>query len=155
MFVKPADIEQSESSAEMAFKALLWYCRPVEDGVWAKAAASSFGSYTPCAIDSLVMCISYLILLGLCIYRIWGIRKNYGVKRFRLRSNYYNYMLGLLAAVCTAEPILRLVMDWSMFNLDGQSGLAPYEVSSHLLFLSYYHVCIKILMYSGISYFRK
>ncbi|KAK9267442.1 hypothetical protein L1049_009868 [Liquidambar formosana] len=117
----------------MAFKPLDWYCRPVANGVWKKAAESALGAYTPCGIDSLVVSISHLVLLGLCIYRIWLIKKDFKVKRFRLRLNYYNYLLGLLASCCTAEPLFRMVMGISIFNLDGQTGLAPFEMVSSII----------------------
>ena len=112
----------------MGFKPLSWYCQPAAYGVWAKVVDSVFGSYTPCAIDSLVISISHLVLLGLCCYRIWLIKRNSKAHRFCLRSNFYNYMLGLLAGSSTAEPLLRLVMDISIFNLDGKIGFAPFEV---------------------------
>ncbi|KAH7568509.1 hypothetical protein JRO89_XS06G0008600 [Xanthoceras sorbifolium] len=114
----------------MAFGPLNWYCRPVTNGVWAKAVDSAFGSCTTCAIDSLVICISHLVLLCLGIYRICLIKKSSKAQKFRLRSNYYNYMLGLLAGYCTAEPLLRLVMGISIFNLDGETSLAPFEMVS-------------------------
>lgn len=114
----------------MAFEPLLWYCRPVADGVWARAVQNAFGAYTPCAVDSLVVCISHLVVLGLCCYRVWRIKKDFKVQRFCLRSKFYNHVLGLLAAYCTAEPLFRLIMGISVLNLDGQPGLAPFEVSS-------------------------
>ena len=110
-------------------KALVWYCRPMANGVWAKTVDTAFGAYTPCAIDSLVICISHLVLLGLCLYRIWLIiDNNTKAKKYCLRTKYYNYMLGLLAAYCTFQPLLRLFMNVSIFNLDGQTALAPFEV---------------------------
>lgn len=111
----------------MAFKPFDWYCQPVADGVWAKSVENAFGIYTPC-VDSLVIFFSYVIVVGLCLYRIWRIKKDFKVKRFQLRSNYYNYVLGILAAYCTAEPLFRLVMGVSAVNLDGQNGLSPFEV---------------------------
>ncbi|KAF7840257.1 ABC transporter C family member 2-like [Senna tora] len=114
----------------MAFEPLDWYCRPVANGVWTKVVENSFGAYTPCAVNSLVVVISHLILLGLCLYRIWLIKKDFKVKRFCLRSKLYNYILGLLAGCCTAEPLFRLVMGISVLNLDGQTGLAPFEMVS-------------------------
>lgn len=114
----------------MAFKPLSWFCRPVANGVWAKAVENAFGVYTPCATDSLVISLSHLVLLGLCLYRIWRIKKDFKVQRFCLRSNYYNYFLGFLAGYCTAEPLFRLVMGISILNLDGQAGLAPFEMVS-------------------------
>ncbi|KAK7303090.1 hypothetical protein RJT34_13989 [Clitoria ternatea] len=114
----------------MAFEPLDWYCRPVANGVWAKAVENAFGAYTPCVVDSLVISISHLVLMGLCIYRIWLIKKNFTVKRFRLRSNLYNYLLGLLALYCVAEPLYRLIMGVSVLNLDGQTRLAPFEIIS-------------------------
>ncbi|KAL5577348.1 hypothetical protein UlMin_019047 [Ulmus minor] len=117
----------------MGFKPLSWYCQPAAYGVWAKVVDSAFGSYTPCAIDSLVISISHLVLLGLCCYRIWLIKRNSKAHRFCLRSNFYNYMLGLLAGLSTAEPLLRLVMDISIFNLDGKTGFAPFEIISLII----------------------
>ncbi|GAV87978.1 ABC_tran domain-containing protein/ABC_membrane domain-containing protein [Cephalotus follicularis] len=117
----------------MAFEPFVWYCQPVANGIWKKQVDSAFGAYTPCAFDSLVISISHLVLLGLCLYRIWLIKKNSKALRFRLRSNLYNYVLGLLAGYCTAEPLLRLEMDISIFNLDGQTGLAPFEIISLII----------------------
>ncbi|KAL6197137.1 hypothetical protein ACLB2K_032749 [Fragaria x ananassa] len=116
----------------MGFKAIDWYCQPEANGVWAKAV-SAFGSYTPCAMDSMVICISHLVLLGLCCYRVWMIKKNLKARRFRLRSNYYNYLLGLLAGYSTAEPLLRLVVGLPLFNPFGKSGFAPFEVTSSFI----------------------
>ncbi|GLT97105.1 hypothetical protein SLE2022_146880 [Rubroshorea leprosula] len=117
----------------MGFEPLNWYCRPVANGVWTKEADSSFGAYTPCAIDSLVISISHLVLLGLCLYRIWLIKKHAKAQRFCLRSNWYNYLLGLLSGYCVAEPLSRLVMGISVFNLDGETGLAPFEATSSII----------------------
>ncbi|KAL7212544.1 hypothetical protein ACSBR2_015274 [Camellia fascicularis] len=118
----------------MGFEPLVWYCQPVANGVWAKVVENAFGAYTPCATDTLVVSISNLVLMGLCLYRIWLTKKDFTVQRFRLRSNYYNYMLVLLAAYCTAEPLFRLVMGLSALNLDGQTGgLAPFEMVSLMI----------------------
>ncbi|KAL9355570.1 hypothetical protein Peur_053540 [Populus x canadensis] len=115
----------------MGLEALVWYCRPMANGVWAKEVDNAFGAYTPCAIDSIVICISHLVLLGLCLYRIWLIiDNNTKVQKYCLRTNYYNYMLGFLAAYCTVQPLLRLFMDVSIFNLDGQTSLSPFELVS-------------------------
>uniref|UniRef100_A0A166CKC3 ABC-type xenobiotic transporter n=1 Tax=Daucus carota subsp. sativus TaxID=79200 RepID=A0A166CKC3_DAUCS len=116
----------------MAFKPFDWYCQPVADGVWAKSVENAFGIYTPC-VDSLVIFFSYVIVVGLCLYRIWRIKKDFKVKRFQLRSNYYNYVLGILAAYCTAEPLFRLVMGVSAVNLDGQNGLSPFEIATLII----------------------
>nr|GLL30133.1 ABC transporter C family member 2-like isoform X2 [Ipomoea trifida] len=117
----------------MAFKPLDWYCQPVKNGVWSKAVENAFGAYTPCATDSLVISVSQLVVLGLCLYRIWKIMKDFSIQRFRLRSNYYNYMLGLLAAYCAGQPLYRLVMGISVLNVDGQTGIAPYETVSLII----------------------
>lgn len=114
---------------KMTFEPLDWYCRPVANGVWTRSVENAFGAYTPCAVDSLVISVSNLILLGLCIYRIWLIKKDFTVKRFHLRSNLYNYILGLLALYCVAEPLYRLILGISVLNLDGQTQFAPFEVS--------------------------
>ncbi|XP_019430887.1 PREDICTED: ABC transporter C family member 2-like isoform X2 [Lupinus angustifolius] len=114
----------------MTFKPLDWYCQPVARGVWTTAVENAFGAYTPCAVDSLVISVSHLILLGLCIYRIWLITKDFTVKRFCLRSKLYNYILGLFAAYCVAESLFRLIRGMSILNLDGQTHLAPFEIVS-------------------------
>ncbi|KAK9267317.1 hypothetical protein L1049_009740 [Liquidambar formosana] len=114
----------------MAFKPLVWYCRPGENGLWGKLVENAFGVYTPCAIDSLVVAVSHLVLLGLCLYRVWRIKKDFKVQRFCLRSNIFNYLLGFLAGYSTAEPLFRLVMGISVLNLDGPTGLAPFEMVS-------------------------
>ncbi|GFP81214.1 ABC transporter c family member 2 [Phtheirospermum japonicum] len=114
----------------MAFKPFEWYCKPVENGVWSKAVENAFGAYTPCASDSLVVCISHLVLLGLCLNRLWKLKNDYSIQRFRLRSNYYNYLLGLLALYSTGEPLFRLFTGISAFNVDGELGFAPYEIAS-------------------------
>lgn len=123
----------------MAFKPFEWYCQPVNDGVWARAVENAFGAYTPCATNSLVIGICHLVLLGLCINRLWRIKRDFSVQRFLLRSNYYNYFLGLLALYCTGEPLFRLIMGISVLNVDGQPGLAPYEVNCFLF--PYFNVC--------------
>ncbi|KAH7838914.1 hypothetical protein Vadar_032648 [Vaccinium darrowii] len=116
----------------MGFHPLTWYCRPDANGVWATITDSTFGAYTPCGIDSLVVGTSHLVLLCLCFYRIWLIKKGRKVQRYSLRSNNYNHLLGLLAGYCTAEPLFRLVMGISIFDLDGQTGLLPFEDSKGL-----------------------
>ncbi|XP_076899720.1 ABC transporter C family member 2-like [Bidens hawaiensis] len=129
----------------MGFKPLDSYCRPVENSVWATAIENEFGPYTPCATDSLVTGISHLVLLGACIYRIWVTKKNMKVQRFKLRSNLYNYWLGLLAFYCTAEPLFRLIMGVSAFNVDGETGLAPYEIVT-LLIKAFTWCCMLIMI---------
>ncbi|KAL5097024.1 hypothetical protein RYX36_001351 [Vicia faba] len=114
----------------MAFKPAVWYCQPVENGVWTRTVQNAFGAYTPCAVNNLVIGISHLVVLGLCVYRIWLIKKDSKAKRFCLRSNIYNYVLGILAAYSVAEPLYRLIMGVSVLNLDGQSQLAPFEITS-------------------------
>ncbi|KAM7505799.1 hypothetical protein LguiB_004703 [Lonicera macranthoides] len=117
----------------MTFGPLIWYCRPVANGLWARAVENAFGAYTSCATDSLVTCMSHLVLLGLCLYRIWLTKKDYKAHRFRLMSTCYNYILGLLAVYCTAEPLYRLFNGISVLNVDGQKGLAPFEMVSLII----------------------
>lgn len=113
----------------MAFEPLVWYCQPVANTAWTKVVDGAFGVYTSCAINSMVISISHLVLLGLCCYRIFLIKKNSKIQRFSLSSKCYSCILGLLAGCCTIEPLLRLLMGISIFNLNGETGLAPYEVS--------------------------
>ncbi|XP_020586974.1 ABC transporter C family member 2-like [Phalaenopsis equestris] len=114
----------------MAFEPLVWYCRPVANGKWAKFAENAFGAYTPCGIETIVLGISYLVLFGCCFYRIWRSTKDYTVQRYRLKSPYFNYILGILALYCATGPLIRLFMGLSMVNLDGQTSFAPFEVVS-------------------------
>ncbi|KAF2310829.1 hypothetical protein GH714_017491 [Hevea brasiliensis] len=70
----------------MAFEPLVWYCRPVANGLWTRAVENAFGAYTPCATDTLVVVISHLVLMALCFYRIWLTKKDFKIQRFCLRS---------------------------------------------------------------------
>ncbi|KAI4371822.1 hypothetical protein MLD38_010126 [Melastoma candidum] len=117
----------------MASDPLVWYCQPVTNGVWGKLVDNAFGVYTPCAVDSLVVSVSHLVLLGLCLYRIWRTRRDFKVQRFCLRSKLFNYLLGLLAAYNMAEPLFRLIMGISVLNLDGQNGISPFEIVSLII----------------------
>ncbi|GMH26067.1 hypothetical protein Nepgr_027910 [Nepenthes gracilis] len=112
----------------MAFKSLNWYCCPV-DGIWPEVAENAFGAYTPCEIGTVVS-VSNLVLFSSCVHRIWQISKDHKVKRFYMRFSFINYMLGLMAACFVAEPLFRLVRVISLFDLDGKTGLAPFEVVS-------------------------
>ncbi|XP_049399177.1 ABC transporter C family member 12-like isoform X3 [Solanum stenotomum] len=113
----------------MIFDALVWYCKPVANGIWAKETNSAFGAYTPCAIES-ADCISNVVLFVLCVSRLWLVRMDHNIRRFQLRSKYYNYILILLGSCCAAEPLLRLFMGISIFNLDAETDLAPFEMVS-------------------------
>ncbi|KAK6917096.1 ABC transporter-like, ATP-binding domain [Dillenia turbinata] len=117
----------------MGFKPLNWYCKPEVFDVLKNEGDSTFGAYTPCAIDSLVVSISNMVLLGLCMWRIRLTMKNFKVKRFNLKSNKYNYLLGLLAAYCTAEPLFQVVMGISILNPGGLSGFVPFEIISLII----------------------
>ncbi|KAE9593921.1 putative xenobiotic-transporting ATPase [Lupinus albus] len=112
----------------MGFEPLIWYCQPEENNIWSKTVNSAFGSYTPCAINTFVISTSNLILMGLCLYRMWLIVRNAKAQRFCLSSNYYNYVLAILAAYCAAQPLLRLLNGISAFNLNGETDFYPYEI---------------------------
>lgn len=120
----------------MGFKPLIWYCRPVKNGVWEEETQSAFGAYTPCAIDSVVIGISHLVLLGLCLYRVCLITMNRRIRMFKLKSNLYNFILGLLSAYSAAEPLIRLITGISIFNFHPHSGFAPFEVCDSVIFSS-------------------
>ncbi len=112
---------------DMGFDPLEWYCQPVNGGVWSDVE-NAFGAYTPCGTETLVVCISYFALFGVCFYRIWRTTRDYTVQRYKLRSPYYNYMLGLLVVLCIAESLYRIATGTSIMNLDGETSLAPFEV---------------------------
>ena len=98
--------------------------------MWARTVQNAFGGYTPCAVDSLVIFVSHLVFLGLRCYWIWLIKKDFKAKRSCLRLKLYNYVLAFLAAYSTVEPLFRLIVGISVLNLDGQAGLAPFEIGS-------------------------
>ena len=139
------------SGPKMGFEPLIWYCQPASNSIWAKAVDSAFGSYTPCAINTVVISTSNLVLMGLCLYRIWLITSNAKAQRFCLSSNYYNYVLGMLAGYCAVQPLLRLITGTSAFNLNGETGFAPFEVglssNMHTLMRSLSSACI---LYSSV-----
>lgn len=138
----------------MGFEPLEWYCKPVANGAWTKQVDNAFGAYTPCATDSFVLGISHLVMLVLCLYRIFLTLKNHKVERFCLRSKLYSYFLALLAAYATAEPLFRLIMGVSVLDLD-EPGLPPFEVLYFFFELEIYsyilvcYVCfaLKILLF--------
>ncbi|KAH6773481.1 multidrug resistance-associated protein 2 [Perilla frutescens var. frutescens] len=132
---------------KMGFDPLDWFCRPVAHGVWAQETDSAFGAFTPCAIDSVVGNITHLVLLGLCLYRVWLINTNPKVQRYSLRSKFYNYVLTVLAGCCAAEPLFRFIMGISIFNLDLESGLAPFEmVHLGIEFISWCSMVVMLLI---------
>ncbi|XP_051129037.1 ABC transporter C family member 12-like isoform X2 [Andrographis paniculata] len=133
-------------SEQMGFDPLAWYCRPVINGIWARETNSTFGAYAPCAIDSVVGNVSHLVLLALLLYRIWLITMNPKLKRFILRSNLYNYALALLSSCCAAQPLFRLIMGISIFNLDGEMSLAPFEIVEVVIeFLTWCSMVVMLL----------
>ncbi|XP_010460830.1 PREDICTED: ABC transporter C family member 11 isoform X1 [Camelina sativa] len=112
-------------------QALNWYCKPIAQGFWEKAPDGAFGAYTPCAIDSLVMIASHLVLLSLCFYRIWITLDNAKAAQvYVLRNMYYHFVLGVLACYCFIEPVLRLVMRISLFDVGEETDLPPFEFAS-------------------------
>jgi hypothetical protein len=134
----------------MGFEPLIWYCKPEPNSIWEKIGDSAFGSYTPCAINTLVISTSNLVLMCLCLYRIWLLTFNAKAQRFCLKSNYYNYILGMLASYCAFQPLLRLFTGNSAFNLNEETDFAPFEVSLSNKCLLYKHFSYKCLC---INYF--
>jgi hypothetical protein len=114
---------------QMSFEPFIWYCKPEPNSIWEKIGDCAFGSYTPCAINAFVISTSNVVLMCLCLYRIWLITFNAKVQRFCLISNYYNYILGMLASYCAFQPLLRLFIGNSAFNLNEETDFAPFEVS--------------------------
>ncbi|CAA0823750.1 ABC transporter C family member 2 [Striga hermonthica] len=130
----------------MGFKPLVWFCRPSTNAIWARETDSALGAYTPCAVDSIVGNVSHLVLLGLCLYRMWLIKFNPKVQRFCLRTSFYNYALAFLASCCAAEPLFRLVKEISLFNLDEEMGFAPFEmVHLGIEFISWCSMVVMLL----------
>ncbi|RZC59710.1 hypothetical protein C5167_007015 [Papaver somniferum] len=67
---------------------------------WSKLAQNGLG------FTHLVVWPLHLVLLSLCIPDLENYQGFYG-SEFRLRSNYSSYFLGLLAAYCTEDPVVR------------------------------------------------
>uniref|UniRef100_A0A7N0VJT6 ABC-type xenobiotic transporter n=1 Tax=Kalanchoe fedtschenkoi TaxID=63787 RepID=A0A7N0VJT6_KALFE len=120
-------------SLPMTSNPISWYCRPVANGFWDKVAESALGPYTPCCIDTLVVSFSNLVLMCLCIHRILLIQKSHTVHKYQLTSRKYHIVLIILAALLTSEPLFRILSDTSIFNLDHQPGLPPFELVSILI----------------------
>ncbi|CAL5201249.1 unnamed protein product [Lathyrus oleraceus] len=131
----------------MGFEPLIWYCKPEPKSIWEKVVDSAFGSYTPCAITTLVVSTSNLVLMGLCLYRICLITFNAKAQRFCLKSNYYNYILGMLASYCAFQPLLRLFTGNSAFNLNDETDFAPFEITSLIIeSITWFSMIILILL---------
>ncbi|WJX30575.1 Multidrug resistance-associated protein 9 [Trifolium repens] len=131
----------------MGFEPLIWYCKPEPNSIWEKIGDSAFGSYTPCAINTLVFSISNLVLMFLCLYRIWLIAFNAKAQSFCLKSNYYNYILGMLASYCAFQPLLRLFTGNSVFNLNEETDFTPFEITSLIIeSLTWFSMIILILL---------
>lgn len=113
---------------KMGFAPLEWYCQPVPNGFWAKTSPNALGAYTPCGVETIVLGLSYLVLVALFSYRMWRTLKDTTVQKFHLQSNKFNYILGLLALYCMIGPLIRLFMGLSLVNFDGETGFPPFEV---------------------------
>ncbi|XP_074269631.1 ABC transporter C family member 12-like isoform X2 [Silene latifolia] len=111
----------------MGLTPLVWYCRPVENGVWERKGDTGFGAYVPCQMG-IVVSVSSFALMIVCAYRIWLTLMGSKCRRFCLRSKWFNYLLAVFAAAFAVEPLVRLMLTVSIFDLDGVSELAPFEV---------------------------
>jgi ATP-binding cassette, subfamily C (CFTR/MRP), member 1 len=136
----------------MGFHPLEWYCQPVQGGVWSQTVENALGMYTPCGTETVILGISHLALFGVCFYRTWQITKDLKVQRFSMKSKLYSYILMVFAAFCVAEPLFQVVMGYSIVNLDGQSSLAPFEVSNytglqHFTLFRQVLICITFLLW--------
>ncbi|XP_027340342.1 ABC transporter C family member 12-like isoform X3 [Abrus precatorius] len=139
----------------MGFEPLVWYCQPAQNRIWGRVVDSVFGSYTPCAIDTLVVSTSNLVLMGLCLYRIWLTIYNAKAQRLCLSSNYYNYLLGILAGCCAAQPLLRFLTGNSAFNLNGETGFAPFEITALIVEALTWSTMIILILLETKVYIRK
>ncbi|XP_074269620.1 ABC transporter C family member 12-like isoform X1 [Silene latifolia] len=111
----------------MGLTPLVWYCRPVENGVWGRMGKSRFGAYVPCQMG-IVLSVSSFALMIVCAYRIWLTFMGSKCRRFCLRSKWFNYLLAVIAAAFAVEPLVRFILNVSIFDLDGAPELAPFEV---------------------------
>ncbi|KAJ3698578.1 hypothetical protein LUZ61_002283 [Rhynchospora tenuis] len=139
----------------MGFDPLDWYCQPVQGGVWSRAVENAFGVYTPCGMQTVVLGISHLVLFGACFYRIWRSTKDLKVQRYNMKSKIYSYVLMIFAAFCVAEALFRVVMGYSIVNLDGQSSLAPFEVVTLLIEAAAWSCVLAMLITETKIYIRE
>nr|QGP74117.1 ABCC transporter [Sedum alfredii] len=114
----------------MTFSPIDYFCQPVENGFWDKVAGSALGPYKPCCINTLVVSITCLVLICICIHRILLMQKSHKVRRYKLTSRTYHFVMVLLSGLSTSEPLLRILTDTSIYNLDGTPGLPPFELVS-------------------------
>ncbi|KAG0591623.1 hypothetical protein KC19_1G189200 [Ceratodon purpureus] len=122
------------------------FCRPLEDGVWSRLP-SGFGAYTPCLVDTIIVNLSCIVLLFFTIQRIRSLVYGVSIERFKV-GNPWRYGPGLLlASFCAVAPLAQIALGVSTVNLDGESSMPPFEITT-LILLSFtwmavlaLHVC--------------
>lgn len=103
------------------------FCRPIPEGNWAKNLQNGFGAFTPCFMETVVVNVSYLVLLGLTLKRIQLLRSR-NLKRYTVRYKFMHVIAVLLALACAAAPIVQIFLKFSIINTEGQDNLPPFEV---------------------------
>ncbi|XP_024373624.1 ABC transporter C family member 2 [Physcomitrium patens] len=106
------------------------FCRPLESGVWANKLPSGFGAYTPCLVNSIIINLSSVVLLIFTIHRIRALVYGVSLERFKV-SNPWRYCPGfLLSFFCAVAPITQIMFGISTVNLDGESSMPPFEITT-------------------------
>ncbi|CAM6104569.1 unnamed protein product [Calypogeia fissa] len=101
------------------------YCNPVRGGVWDTKLENGFGPFTPCLVDSVVLGISYLILLGLVVRRIFYLRSPETPKKYSVQSKWGHGFAIFLASLCTLAPFLQIILGISLANTSEDGGSMP------------------------------
>jgi ABC-type multidrug transport system fused ATPase/permease subunit len=128
------------------------FCRPLDAGVWANKLPSGFGAYTPCVVDSVIVNISSLVLLFFTVQRIRALVYGVGIERFKVTNGWRYIPLFLLAAFCAAAPITQIILGVSTVNLDGESSMPPYEISTLVLVSLTWIAILTMLVFELKSY---
>ncbi|KAG6543930.1 hypothetical protein Mapa_014771 [Marchantia paleacea] len=105
------------------------FCRPVPEGNWAKNLQNGFGAYTPCFMETVVVNVSYLVLLVLTLKRIQLLR-SHNLRRYSVRYKFMHVIAVLLSLACAAAPIVQIFLKFSIINTEGQDNLPPFEIAN-------------------------
>ncbi|KAL2611008.1 hypothetical protein R1flu_022700 [Riccia fluitans] len=104
------------------------FCRPIPGGVWETKLTNGFGPLTPCFLDTIVVNVSYVVLLVMTVKRIQSLR-SLALKRFTLRAKSVHVISILLGVACTVASFLQIFLKYSTANIR-EDSLPPHEITS-------------------------
>ncbi|CAK7350707.1 unnamed protein product [Dovyalis caffra] len=129
---------ESQVVGKMGLEALVWYCRPMANGVWAKKVDNAFGAYTPCAIDSLMVSVIVEALAWCSTLVMIGLETKIYIRQFR-----WYVRFGVIYVLVGEAAMLNLIlsvsdyysgewtMPWILASLDHR--MEPVGTSSLML----------------------